>query len=322
MIQTKKNGCQKFQSTHPARGATERLNHDSAHTRISIHAPRERCDARCGRFYKMANYFNPRTPREVRQPRRKGMRGNQDFNPRTPREVRLDGPCKCFNYHNFNPRTPREVRPGRGNVVWIYNNISIHAPRERCDENSPRSSVSPRKFQSTHPARGATLCPDCHRAYDQFQSTHPARGATRRLTTRPPRLPISIHAPRERCDKQKNNRICTLSNFNPRTPREVRHTGTDKRRRDYQFQSTHPARGATADGQTANAYEHYFNPRTPREVRRLRRGELLALRWISIHAPRERCDCGTFIFANWIITFQSTHPARGATAIKSVRSRG
>ena len=79
-----------FQSTHPARGATplrppappptwisihapregcdEVRKRESRARRISIHAPREGCDGNAGRRPGFAClYFNPRTPRGVRQ---------------------------------------------------------------------------------------------------------------------------------------------------------------------------------------------------------------------------------------------------------------
>ena len=148
----------KFQSTHPARGATPSSPATSATT---------------GRF-------NPRTPRGVRR-RGAGVplsgqsfqsthpaRGATDlgsaarslvlgFNPRTPRGVRRPPGPRPAARRRFNPRTPRGVRQ-------LYSKV--------------RFEMSP--FQSTHPARGATssswMTTDC---CPQFQSTHPARGATR-----------------------------------------------------------------------------------------------------------------------------------------------
>ena len=56
------------------------------------------------------------------------------------------------------------------------------------------------QFQSTHPARGATmrLAPRLTEAL--FQSTHPARGATALGGNFVHQHMISIHAPREGCD--------------------------------------------------------------------------------------------------------------------------
>ena len=170
-------------------------------------------------------------------------------------------------------------------------------------------------FQSTHPARGATsrgprlFCPlgnfnprtprgvrpgggwvDFTSTI--FQSTHPARGATRRLDNKMaegvdfnPRTPRGVR----RMDKSAHRR--GSGDFNPRTPRGVRpHTG----RRGH--------RGAV-----------YFNPRTPRGVRLFFGIAVTPVVGISIHAPREGCDCYRAVLQQYIFKFQSTHPARGAT---------
>ena len=101
---------------------------------------------------------------------------------------------------------------------------------------------------------------------------------------------ISIHAPRVGCDVYRRNHSDFLTDFNPRTPRGVRRVHVDKFHRAFQFQSTHPAWGATADKK----------PRAPKTS-------------ISIHAPRVGCDVSMGIFVFRIIVFQSTHPAWGAT---------
>ena len=192
-------------------------------------------------------------------------------------------------------------------------------------------------FQSTHPARGATeFAVGLYSHHLEFQSTHPARGATyflyaKRLlrwnfNPRTPRGvrqaidlhlmaltdPISIHAPREGCDEQLHGRHPHVLYFNPRTPRGVRPGGGLFR--------TDP---------------DDFNPRTPRGVR-LQPDGVPVFVFISIHAPREGCDsafdqydygnrisihapregCDSRISTHCCVTctFQSTHPARGATA--------
>ena len=38
--------------------------------------------------------------------------------------------------------------------------ISIHAPREGCDVAIIEAAAARERFQSTHPARGATPCPE------------------------------------------------------------------------------------------------------------------------------------------------------------------
>ena len=171
-------------------------------TWISIHAPREGCDACPVTWSAAQRRISIHAPREGCDGRR------PDRRPSSP---------------DFNPRTPRGVRLGQGPQGGLVKEISIHAPREGCDisrrsvaddkqnfnPRTPRGvrqllsclqNSLPRRFQSTHPARGATLgeqqgCPSM-----RFQSTHPARGATSKVDLVFQQAKISIHAPREGCD--------------------------------------------------------------------------------------------------------------------------
>ena len=124
---------------------------------------------------------------------------------------------------NFNPRSPHGERPN-GHICLRHHRISIHAPRTGSDRCSKRQIVRQVSFQSTLPARGATLhgCRQSPRETG-FQSTLPARGATPKNLVRymwmhhfNPRSPhgerpsglailctmtiISIHAPRTGSD--------------------------------------------------------------------------------------------------------------------------
>ena len=63
-----------------------------------------------------------------------------------------------------------------------------------------------------------------------FQSTHPARGATKLRLFQVKQLIISIHAPREGCDKMPDIQRGRSLNFNPRTPRGVRQQTLPKSR--------------------------------------------------------------------------------------------
>ena len=101
---------------------------------------------------------------------------------------------------------------------------------------------------------------------------------------------ISIHAPREGGDIFIHRIFTQQLNFNPR-PRE----GGDH------LQNAH-----IID-------QKDFNPRPPRGGRLY---DLLknALADISIHAPREGGDYIILMFFRVISIFQSTPPARGATA--------
>ena len=175
-------------------------------------------------------------------------------------------------------------------------------------------------FQSTHPARGATphnlsdlkvarnFNPRTprgvrlaglvrRRVVPQFQSTHPARGATAPMLPDNTVRHISIHAPREGCDRVVCICLYHLTHdFNPRTPRGVRPMLRMMRSSATRFQSTHPARGATGGTCQRTPVRRYFNPRTPRGVR-----------------PT------TVTSRPVLLVFQSTHPARGATVERFAR---
>ena len=173
-------------------------------------------------------------------------------------------------------------------------------------------------FQSTHPARGATLHLSAHRGHGRHFNPRTPRGVRHAQLFQAFRFAgISIHAPREGCDQ---GAICAQWRhvISIHAPRE----GCDLCwlfwwRSAYEFQSTHPARGATGflgaplcarkisihapregcDGQLQGLVLRLenFNPRTPRGVRQ-RAGRALCI------------PC----------KFQSTHPARGATLLESV----
>ena len=146
------------------------------------------------------------------------------------------------------------THPGRGATEEGLHHVqlsvvSIHAPREGCDcfANSLFMAVS--VFQFTHPGRGAT--PSCIRkslTSVLFQFTHPGRGATWRVNkdvggvkfqfTHPGRgatmknrmfsrlTSVSIHAPREGCDRSLRVSPSRSPSFNSRTPGGVRrHAG-------------------------------------------------------------------------------------------------
>ena len=74
------------------------------------------------------------------------------------------------------------------------------------------------RFQSTLPARGATV--DVFDGVRQlvFQSTLPARGATSRRQGNPQWETISIHAPRTGSDRHGDAGVPDDGDFNPRSP--------------------------------------------------------------------------------------------------------
>ena len=81
-------------------------------------------------------------------------------------------------------------------------------------------------------------------------------------------LEVSIHAPREGCDIPLPMLASSSPSFNSRTPGGVRLQLDTLSDDEFTFQFTHPGRGATV----RTSFHH------------------LATR-VSIHAPREGCDC-------------------------------
>ncbi len=259
---------------------------------ISIHAPLAGCDCPSTKSTRGFAHFNPRTPCGVRpcgtmlrtrspgfqsthplrgatSNRPESGRSDADFNPRTPCGVR-----RKSNYSiaiisiDFNPRTPCGVRHYLCSIIiTTSNNFN---PRTPCGVR--RIFVQLRElvdnlFQSTHPLRGATLCPDRAQGGWTFQSTHPLRGATVMCAGFKLGNSISIHAPLAGCDIWYSLSCVASSNFNPRTPCGVRPCTPLFLAGAEGFQSTHPLRGATAQ----EGFEQVYSD-------------------ISIHAPLAGCD--------------------------------
>ena len=136
-----------------------------------------------------------------------------------------------------------------GTVPALYPLLSIHAPRAGCDRSMNGQS----------------------NGLQRFQSTHPVRGATRRSQTA--RCPLRHFNPRTPCGVRPSflsDFANMFSHFNPRTPCGVRRKliqiyGAPT----WEFQSTHPVRGATSISVTRVSKPPNFNPRTPCGVRRL-----------------------------------------------------
>ena len=169
-----------FQSTRPARGATRCQRRRSHAVMVSIHAPRAGRDARSDAHDCAKSMFQSTRP----------ARGA------TPRSVSQHGE----HVVSFNPRAPRGARPGfEASVADRLQCFNPRAPRGA--RQRPRHTSTPRVFQSTRPARGATrgtLPSTLARAVSihapragrdsrhgaarssqaMFQSTRPARGAT------------------------------------------------------------------------------------------------------------------------------------------------
>ena len=218
--------------------------------------------------------------------------------------------------------------------------ISIHAPRTGSDVNRFCNRPCINAFQSTLPARGATfqqLMEHNWQIYFNPRSPHGERLAQSIYLSAPvhyfnPRSPhgerrhlrrhrwqavqISIHAPRTGSD------LC---------PKAARRSGrfqstlpargaTASFRFCYScssFQSTLPARGATSARVTGLPLVADFNPRSPHGERLELAKAQIATEEISIHAPRTGSDEVTAWQMQEFTSFQSTLPARGATGLRT-----
>ena len=214
---------------------------------ISIHAPRTGSDAGTAANGCVSLNFNPRSPHGER------------------RDANLPHVLAALN---FNPRSPHGERHGGSRLREGKENISIHAPRTGSDPRSARKPPESARFQSTLPARGATMCISSTRsAAFVFQSTLPARGAT---------VPAS-------------SAVSTTNYFNPRSPHgeRPRTTSTSAASTNFNPRSPH---GERLCGCPLELIRRYFNPRSPHGERpRPLRGRT-ALLHISIHAPRTGSD--------------------------------
>ena len=176
-----------------------------------------------------------------------------------------------------------------------------------------------------------------------FQSTLPARGATHTSKTRKGFHDISIHAPRTGSDSSETPRTSAIANFNPRSPHGERLGKPVREPQRKQFQSTLPARGATIDFFFSRDFSG-ISIHAPRTGSDDFSGEpFLIMSSISIHAPRTGSDelqdeIVTVVFSISIHAprtgsdgvslmrfvdeprFQSTLPARGATASEVVNT--
>ena len=101
--------------------------------------------------------------------------------------------------------------------------ISIHAPREGSDDNLAFHNIMAIKFQSTLPARGATLGLSLWQKEEKISIHAPREGSDGDTTYMMMRgNDISIHAPREGSDRRTTPTRSWSTYFNPRSPRGER----------------------------------------------------------------------------------------------------
>ena len=168
-----------FQSTLPARGATlfalsSTLRCDNFNPR-SPHGERPSSSSQS---FRIPSNFNPRSPHGERRIAWNSKTARSYFNPRSPHGERRWNCSKRRYTSHFNPRSPHGERLDPTKL-------------ERTSE----------KFQSTLPARGATLIRwVCCRGFFHFNPRSPHGERRRCFSSTCIAIAISIHAPRTGSD--------------------------------------------------------------------------------------------------------------------------
>ena len=168
----------RFQSTLPARGATEQKRAKNWCNSISIHAPREGSDGvRAIHPFPVAE-FQSTLP----------ARGATRISPRRSANS------------EFQSTLPARGATSERRRAQMLHDISIHAPREGSDVFSGTRFNIKTNFNPRSP-RGERRCwGEFRLSRKEFQSTLPARGATCKHRDNSQGNKISIHAPREGSD--------------------------------------------------------------------------------------------------------------------------
>ena len=231
-----------FQSTLPARGATERFRRVLQAMSISIHAPRTGSDTKGTIQARLNTIISIHAPRTGSDKASINSRLSDLISIHAPRtgsdaDIHVLHPFLIY----FNPRSPHGERPFRLYFRGNRLGISIHAPRTGSDwrfahvVNSDNISIhAPRTGSDSSPRFPAEST-----AYFNPRSPHGERPADAQQHDH--KAWISIHAPR------------TGSDLN-----SIRWHGLLAL-----FQSTLPARGATPTRYASPRGYRDFNPRSP-----------------------------------------------------------
>ena len=219
----------------------------------------------------------------------------------------------------FNPRSPRRERRYRS-CKARQALVSIHAPREGSDRSSVKSVPLWSSFQSTLPAKGATL----HEHIPGIEQGFNPRSPRRERQWRACRLwggwNVSIHAPREGSDPFCRHHIGTPHSFNPRSPRRERRLLCPACLP--RSVSIHAPREGSDVGLGFAQPPGHVSIHAPREGSDMRtcRMRTCRMRFNPRSPRRERLSLSAASFAPSL--FQSTLPAKGATAFLAYKAFG
>ena len=170
-----------------------------------------------------------------------------DFNPRSPHGERRQE-ARRKGVHDISIHAPRTGSDIRKIDYIIHTLISIHAPRTGSDSRAASQSRQPPAI-SIHAPRTGSDGVLLFRAWPVLIYFNPRSPHGERLKARcfpGVSFQISIHAPRTGSDGIRRNTDCRYSHFNPRSPHGERRAQFQPAGKSLRFQSTLPARGATA----------------------------------------------------------------------------
>ena len=212
----------------------------------------------------------------------------------------------------FNPRTPCGVRHSRQQVDASTKRFQSTHPVRGATIDFFKSCAPVETFQSTHPVRGATTISSTDRTYTAFQSTHPVRGATTTSTIITGFCRFqSTHPVRGATDGDDGQILVFLISIH--APRAGCDLSPCKIPCSTSISIHAPRAGCDPACEKEGADNGYFNPRTPCGVRLWMSTARCSPCAISIHAPRAGCDYQLAPIRAACAIFQSTHPVRGAT---------
>jgi len=168
-----------FQSTLPAKGATLKAEGQQELLKVSIHAPREGSDWRCNATHNGRDpRFNPRSPRRERLARNAGDVWFQWFQSTLPAKG-ATGTChRLFVDYKFQSTLPAKGATTNPIAQQAMLFVSIHAPREGSDIGLAEYMTPYRSFNPRSPRRERHWAGGIYDTLQEFQSTLPAKGAT------------------------------------------------------------------------------------------------------------------------------------------------
>ena len=200
----------------------ERQRHNSGTSEYDYFNPRSPHGERRVKIFttKAVRNFNPRSPHGERQRQQMRQINRRRISIHAPRTGSDESPMiQVMVVAHFNPRSPHGERLARRSYKGFSPDISIHAPRTGSDLPFLSDNKCHHLISIHAPRTGSDV-----RLLDfvihicKFQSTLPARGATLVAGYKSGDHIISIHAPRTGSDRRRLRSSTTRPHFNPRSP--------------------------------------------------------------------------------------------------------